>query len=192
MKTTSRLSPSCPCGTRTYPSEAKALYALDKITSLRESGGGTATWSAPTGVYPCPSSGKWHLREPEPVLGFTDEVKAQARDRSKGRCEACGCWLGEKGGQIQHRDARGMGGSRDPLTNSVVNGARLCGTPKTGCHGRCEARDEHMKEMGFWLEPGQNPADTPIVLHGVRGWGVRRWLTPEGGYSAEPPEGVAA
>jgi len=175
------------CGVRTFPDEAKALRVLGKITSLRETEGGAATYSAATGVFRCRFGG-WHLREPEQETGFSDEVKALCRARAQFCCEACGVWLGEKGGNVQHRLARQAGGSKDPLINSVVNAANLCGTPLTGDHGLAESRDPRMKAEGFWLERGQDPAAEPILWHAPGGGsGVRKWLTPDGGYSDVAP-----
>ena len=124
------------CGVRTFPDEAKAQRVLDKITTLRDTEGGTAIYSAATGVYRC-QMGRWHLKEPSPQTGFSDEVKALCRARARFHCEACGIWLGEHGGQIQHRLARGAGGSRDPVV-------RLCRQRLTAVrhvrHGRPRAR----------------------------------------------------
>lgn len=118
------------------------------------------------------SSGK--LIPPAPPE-FTPRVKLLARRRA-GRgdifdaaCEACGGWLGEKGGEFQHRDARGMGGSKDPVTNGPANAALLCGSGvlRTGCHGACENRDRDMLGRGFWLEEGQDPRITSVMVHGI-------------------------
>jgi hypothetical protein len=180
------------CGVRTFPGEAKAVRVLAKIASLREGDGGPATYSAATRVYQCRSGG-WHLHEPSQETGFSDAVKALTRSRALFHCEACGCWLGEHGGQVQHILARCAGGSKDPLINSVVNAALLCGTPMTGCHGLCETRDRRMHAEGFWLEHGQDPAAEPFLWHAPGGTsGVLRWRTADGGYSDGPPGEMAA
>jgi hypothetical protein len=144
--------------------------------------------------------------QPKPPGEFTDAVKLLIRKRA-GRgdvfdacCESCGVWLGEKGGEYSHRDARGMGGSRDPVVNGPAGGTLACGSGalRTGCHGRCENRDRHMNEMGFWLENGQDPLAEPIMLHGAGGSGVTLWLAADGlgpdgtGYLLQAPEGLVA
>ena len=142
-------------------------------------------------------------RTPRPrrAAGFSMKVKLETRARAGGhdrdideaRCESCGVWLGRYGGQIQHRAARGMGGSTSLMTNSIQNAVLLCGTPFDGCHGLCERRqDERMNILGFWLRHGEHPACTPIVLHGRLGHGLKVWLTPTGRYSHTPPAGGAA
>ena len=66
---------------------------------------------------------------------FSQKVKLQCRTRAgngcadDARCECCGCFLGRYGGQVQHRLARGAGGSSDPLVRSLANAALMCGTP---------------------------------------------------------------
>jgi hypothetical protein len=123
--------------------------------------------------------------------GFLPATKKAIRRRAGHRCEACGCPVPPGFGNIQHRSARKMGGSRLAWVNSVVNGVLLCGTPFTGDHGLCESRDTHMHAQGFWLEQHEHPAEVPIMLHGEFG-GVLAWLTPAGGYSAEAPGGRSA
>jgi hypothetical protein len=180
------------CGTRTYPDEASAARSLAKITVLRSGDGGMATWSAATEARQC-RNGKWHLHEPAEETGFSAAVKAQVRARAQMCCEACGIWLGEHGGQVQHILARGSGGSKDPVIDSIVNAAMLCGTPMTGCHGLCEARDRRMHKEGFWLQRGQDPAAEPFLWHAPGdGSGLLKWRTADGGYSDAPPLRAAA
>lgn len=137
--------------------------------------------------------------KPRPkATGFPAAVKLAVRTRAgqgdpdEASCEACGLWLGRERGQIQHRDARGMGGSSSPVNASAANGALLCGTPFEGCHGLCEKRDEGMNEEGFWLRAGEGPLETPIMLHSQYGSGVTVWLGVDGEYHLQPPPGGAA
>ena len=123
---------------------------------------------------------------------FTPKVRGLIHARSGGFCEACGRPLPDGRGQCQHRVARGMGGSRNPLLGTAANGADLCGTPSSGCHGRCEDRDEDMYAMGFWLWSWEDPLAKPILRHGLTDSGVKAWLTPDGRYSYQPPDGAVA
>ena len=118
--------------------------------------------------------------------GFPADVKQAIRERAQHHCESCGVPVPAGFGIIQHRLARKMGGRRTPLHNSAPNGALQCGTPLTGCNGLAEARDPHMHEAGFWLEEHESPLEVPILWHGEFG-GVRKWLTPDGGYSDYSP-----
>jgi hypothetical protein len=139
-------------------------------------------------------------RKATPPGRFSPATKISVRRRA-GRgdvfdalCEACAAWLGEQGGEYQHRAARGIGGSRDP----IVNGASGCVLLCHDCHMLAEARDQDMLEMGFWLQNGQDPRTTPIVLHGDAGRGFRFWLAADGtgpdgtGYLYEAPKELAA
>lgn len=137
-----------------------------------------------------------HRKDDAPKdTGFSDAVKLAIRIRAGGgapeqaACEACGIHLGEHGGQIQHIYARGQGGSKAWLYSTPANGALLCGTPFTGCHGLCERRDPHMNEAGFWRRRNrrEKPGGYPVMLHG-NGSGITAYLTPDGCYSADAPE----
>ena len=125
--------------------------------------------------------------------GFSRKVKLAARARAgngdpeQARCEATGVWLGLYGGEIQHRDARGMGGTSNPVTDSIVNAVLL----STEAHRLAESRDERMNAEGFWLRNGEDPALTPILLHSQHGSGLTVWLGADGSYLLEAPE-VAA
>jgi hypothetical protein len=138
----------------------------------------------------------------KPAGEFSAAVKLQCRTRAgngcaeDAQCEACGVWLGTHLGEIQHRLARGSGGSSDPVVSSIVNAVLLCGSGalKTGCHGKCEKRYEDMHTEGFWLKHSEeeHPAWTPILLHSSGGSGGTYWLTADGSYSPYPPVGGAA
>lgn len=132
--------------------------------------------------------------------GFSAAVKRAVRvragngDPGAACCEACAVHLGEHGGEVQHRVARGMGGSSRPVINSVVNAALLCGAAalRTGCHGLAESRDAGMHERGFWLRQDEDPAQVPVILAGPHGLGAMRWLAADGTYSTMAPKAVAA
>jgi len=132
--------------------------------------------------------------QPKPPPRFTAKVRLQIRTRagkgdpSEARCEAHGDFLGERRGEFQHRRARGMGGSRNPVTNSAANGTLLCPPG----HRVCESRDEDMHAQGFWLEQWQDPRTESVMLHGA-GSGITIWLAQDGtgpdgdGYLRQPP-----
>ena len=126
--------------------------------------------------------------------GFSDAVKLAVRTRAgngdidEARCEATGVWLGRHGGEIQHRDARGMGGTSLEVTDSIVNAVLL----SLEAHRLAESRDRAMGAEGFWLRNGEDPAATPILLHSEHGSGVTAWLLPDGRYEFEDPDGGSA
>jgi hypothetical protein len=140
-------------------------------------------------------------RKSRPQTGFSPAVKLATRTRAgqgdpdDAVCEACGIWLGRYGGEVQHRDARGMGGSSAPIISSIVNAVLLCGSGalRTGCHGKCEDRgsddSREMQARGFWLEEGQDPAAEPIAMETEHRSGITVWLLPDGTYGFEDPDG---
>jgi hypothetical protein len=141
---------------------------------------------------------KFPERKPHKDTGFSPVIKVLVRVRAgngdidDARCEACGAWLGRAGGQIQHRKARGMGGTSRGVIASVVNAGLLCGTPSTGCHGRCERRERLIQARGWWLEAGQDPVTVPVTMHGENGSRVA-YLLMNGTYGdCEPEPGGAA
>lgn len=120
--------------------------------------------------------------------GFSPAVKRAVRLRAGYRCENCGLWLGEHGGQVHHRLNRKMGGrGNGSVVNTVVAASLLCGTPFTGCHGLATRLDAAMKANGFVLTENQNPADVPLNVLTAGGGRVLKWPTPEGDYSDVPP-----
>jgi 5-methylcytosine-specific restriction protein A len=110
------------------------------------------------------------------------------------RCAACGISVIGRDWSIQHRSARGMGGTSDPAANAASNLILLCGsaTSPGGCHLLCERRDPDMHGRGFWLWSWEDPKTVPVMVASEHGSGVTVWLDDLGGWSAAPPEGVAA
>ena len=143
-------------------------------------------------------------RDGEPMMpGFSPRVRKLVRTRAGGGyaeqacCESCGIWLGEHAGQVQHRVARGMGGSKDPVVNGLAGAALLCGTSYTGCHGDCEARHtpeaKTMEARGFVIRHGKGPEFDPRFVPLVLLGDVVVWLSEtEPRYLYEPPEGALA
>jgi hypothetical protein len=124
--------------------------------------------------------------------GFSAAVKLGTRKRAGGGdpdeacCEPCGRWLGRYGGQVHHRQNRQMGGSK--LRNGIQNAGLLCGTPASLCHGDATLGTEAMKDTGWVLRSGTDPASTAVTLHDGR----RVLLGADGQYKTAPAEGVAA
>jgi len=77
---------------------------------------------------------------------------------------------------LQHRRARGMGGSRDTVTNSAVNLILVEGTGTTGAHGRIECHRDWARRMGYAVSHWADPTSVPVKHH-RHGWA---WITPTG------------
>lgn len=92
----------------------------------------------------------------------------QVRDRVFGRDGmACVMCSGTYPLTLQHRRARGMGGTRRADTNGMAALIVLCGSGTTGCHGWTEANPTLALERGYRVAQHQTPADVPLVWHGA-------------------------
>lgn len=123
---------------------------------------------------------------------FPPPVRRAILVRDDGACVSCGRHVvdptsGTPYGEhsIQHRRARGMGGTKDPLASSVANGVLLCGSATTGCHGRVESNPAWATDHGYRIPQGADPRLLPV-------WQCNRgmtFLTATGEYSPLGPNG---
>lgn len=131
-------------------------------------------------------SGPKHARRKD--TGPSRKVRAMVLERDSWSCVSCGGDISDGHPySIQHRLARGQGGTND-LFNLIV----LCGSATSrGCHLKAERRDPHMHAAGWYLESWQDPAAEPVMIQGADG-GATVWLTADGQYAFEPISGSAA
>jgi hypothetical protein len=114
--------------------------------------------------------------------------------RDNFRCAACGLNVNGIPYSLQHRVARGMGGTSRPEANSPERLVLLCGSATTpgSCHLACEQRDPSMHARGLWLNSWQDPAIAPVAYaspDGPEWW----FLLPDGTRKrTAEPEGAAA
>lgn len=101
------------------------------------------------------------------------------------RCERCGGGNGPF--SIQHRRARGMGGSRREDTNNPSNLVLLDGSGTTGCHGFLESHPALALAEGMRVPQHADPATTPLLIRGRL-----TYLTPDGRYAPSSDDGDAA
>lgn len=96
---------------------------------------------------------------------FSAKTREQIIERDGGRCQWKGCPIGpDTAYSIQHRRARGQGGSKDLATSRASNGVLMCGTGTTGCHGYVESHRTEARERGFNVSLHEKaPASVPIV-----------------------------
>jgi hypothetical protein len=111
-------------------------------------------------------------------------------ERDGYQCVRCGgACHGERGvdWSIQHRRARGMGGSSRPDTSAPQTLILLCGSATTGCHGWVESHRVEAVAYGWAVRQTDDPLTRP-VLHSLHGW---VYLTADGGWTARRPEAAA-
>ncbi|MEV5819237.1 hypothetical protein AB0L22_08690 [Micromonospora haikouensis] len=135
--------------------------------------GAVGRGSVPRLAAPAPKQ-----RRPRDTGPTADVVAAVvARDA---RCVRCGGVLtGARGvgWSVQHRRARGVGGTRRDDTNQPHNLILLCGSAVDGCHGHVEQHRVEARDFGWAIRQTDDPAEVP-VLHAAHGWVL---LTPAGG-----------
>jgi hypothetical protein len=95
--------------------------------------------------------------------GFTPETRLNIMLRDEHKCVFDGVPI-DLHYEIHHRRPRGMGGSRDPQTNSPANGILLC--PEH--HRWIEANRAEALVMGLLVRQIHDPAMQPVD-HGVFG-----------------------
>ena len=83
-------------------------------------------------------------------------TRQAAIDRDQRRCVRCG----EPMAHIHHRRPRGMGGSRDPLTNRAANLVCLC----RGCHDWIECHRADAYRDGWLVHRWDDPASIPLIV----------------------------
>ena len=104
-------------------------------------------------------------------------------ERDDYTCACCGNSVWQRPYSLQHRVARGMGGTSNPAANRPSNLITLCGsaTSPSGCHLLAEERNQAMNELGFWLRNSQRPALEPVA-HALYGWAYlldeEPWVMP--------------
>lgn len=100
-------------------------------------------------------------------------------------CQWCGRPVRIEWGEysLQHRRARGMGGSKLKDTGQAQNGALVHGSATTGCHHEIESNPKAAAARGFRIPQGSNPLRIPLIT-----WDGRELhLTADGRAVTEPP-----
>jgi len=109
---------------------------------------------------------------------FTGAVADAIEDRDGHSCVRCGRGVGDQRGLdycLQHRRARGGGGSSLFDTGLPANGVILCGSSTSPhCHWEVEQRRTEDETAGYWIrqfEDGKPTDPTTIPLfHVLYGW----------------------
>lgn len=93
------------------------------------------------------------------MTAFDRDLKLAIWQRDNGQCFRCGhaVWQGD----VHHRKARGMGGSKDPRLNSPANLLLLC----RGCHDWVETHRAPARVFGWLLRDVADAEATPALGH---------------------------
>lgn len=101
------------------------------------------------------------------MSGPTAKTVEIVRARDSYRCVVCGASIhGQRGWDwsIQHRQARQMGGCKQPYINAPSNLLLVCGSGTTGCHGRIESDRDWAKDHGWNIPRPLVPIEHPALL----------------------------
>lgn len=123
------------------------------------------------------------------MSGPSRQVRAAVIARDLSKCQWCGRHVRTETGwySLQHRRARGMGGTRRAETDQPANLLLVCGTGTTECHGWIEAQPAQAIGRGFRIAAGATPARIPYM-----DWTGREWiLTDDGGKEPAAPATLA-
>lgn len=147
---------SC-CKKRRYATKEAAERVIARIAETSDRG------RIPQRAYQC-AAGWWHLtgKAPRKTAEIPKKTRTLIYQRDGMRCFRCGRTLANGGYSIQHRRARGMGGTSDASVHSPANLILLCGSGTTECHGQVEGREADDNVNGYWLRAGQSPESTPV------------------------------
>ena len=98
-------------------------------------------------------------------MSVTAAVRRHVIERDGSRCQWCGRYVRTESGwySLQHRRARGMGGSRRASTDAPANLVLVCGTGTTECHGYIEAHPGEAAERGFRVNSSADPARVALI-----------------------------
>lgn len=107
---------------------------------------------------------------------FTTKQRRAILDRDDCACAGCGRMVANPIDyspfveySIQHRLARGSGGTSRKVT--LADGIILCGdaTSPWGCHYRTENNPEWARARGYRVDQGKDPSSVPVIhaVHGV-------------------------
>jgi hypothetical protein len=98
-------------------------------------------------------------------MTVTPKVRREVIARDKSTCQWCGRFVDVDSGwySLQHKRARGMGGSKRIDTDLACNLVLVHGTGTTECHGYIESHREEAVSRGFNVADRHNPALVPLL-----------------------------
>lgn len=96
--------------------------------------------------------------------GFPPATTQLIENRSDGQCEIGLAGCGRVAVEVQHRRARGSGGSRRPETNQASNGLGTC----RSCHTYIESHLEEARVKGWSVRQSvAYPAEVEVLRLGT-------------------------
>jgi 5-methylcytosine-specific restriction protein A len=90
--------------------------------------------------------------------GPDQKTRLLVHERDQSACVRCGKSADPWDMQVHHRRPRGMGGSRDPETNSPANLVVVC----PGCHEWVESHRLEASSLGLLVPQREAPSKWPV------------------------------
>lgn len=109
-------------------------------------------------------------------------IREAVLERDGYACTRCGVAIQRPFYSLQHRDARGLGGSR--LRHTMDNLVTLCGSGTTKCHGHVESQRAESYALGWLVPNGAVPEEWPVLRWTPDG---PRWMQPGDGWAPATP-----
>lgn len=125
---------------------------------------------------------------------FSVKVRRLIFDRDDCSCALCGRLVVNPidytpliAYSLQHRLARGSGGTSRRLVGLASNGVTMCGhaTSPDGCHAYVESHPDEARRLGYRVNHPTDPATVPL-WHTAFGWVL---LTAAGGVVSQEVTG---
>jgi 5-methylcytosine-specific restriction protein A len=91
-------------------------------------------------------------------MKFTENARSEIISRAAGKCEKCD-GIVRSGGQIHHRKARGMGGTKSLESRSLANGLYV----HPSCHAWIESHRAEAYENGWLVHSWQASVEVPVM-----------------------------
>lgn len=100
-------------------------------------------------------------------MSVSERTRADVLARDQHKCQRCGKYVAFGDYSLQHRRARGMGGSKRLDTNLPANLITLCGsaTSPDGCHYFIESNPDIARAEGMRLFQSQTPSVEPVQTY---------------------------
>lgn len=159
---------------------------LKRVTPLKRTAALSAGPLARSSLHSAQAGHQAPVRRQRPKdTGPAKSVVIAVLERDGRCCVRCGGALwGVRGRDysIQHRRARGAGGSRREDTNQPQNLLSTCGSATSGCHGLMERLRNEAREMGWAIRQSDDPLQIP-VQHWQYGL---IFLWADGGFGSRP------
>jgi hypothetical protein len=131
--------------------------------------------------------------DPNRNSGPSPAVRALCLSRDGYACVCCGFSIIGRPHSLGHRLRAGQSGKPVPSNLLTYLGLGVNSLDPDDHHARIDSRRDPSDEAkGYSLWSWQSPLLVPVTVFSPHGPGMTLWLTADGTYSTDPPEGAEA